>query len=125
MTPKKVMVVDDEEVIRDLVQRILTNAGFNVTLCSGGQACLDELERGFRGVILMDVSMPLMDGWTTIRQIVARGLFEGNIISMLTATELPDSDLQPLKEYVIDYFVKPFDSPALVAAVQTYSAFVR
>ena len=125
MTPKKVMVVDDEEVIRDLVQRILTNAGFNVTLCNGGQACLDELERGFRGVILMDVSMPLMDGWTTIRQIVARGLFEGNIISMLTATELPDSDLQPLKEYVIDYFVKPFDSPALVAAVQTYSAFVR
>jgi DNA-binding response OmpR family regulator len=75
---------------------------------------------GFQGVILKDIMMPHMDGWQTIREIVARGYTKGNIISMLTARGDFDPIAEDIRPYVKDYLVKPFDLKPLVNKVKKY-----
>jgi len=116
----KVMVVDDDPYILLAVRELFESEGIEVITALGGKECLEEMKKGFKGVILMDIMMPVMDGWDTIREIVNQGFLEGNIISMLTARDVPDEKMEGLKEYVLDYITKPFDSNELVATVKGY-----
>lgn len=120
MSDAQVMLVDDEEFIREAVEIYFQTKEVKILCVPGGEECLRHLEAGFRGVILMDVMMPRMDGWDTIREIVKRGLFGGNAIIMLTALDEPDERMEGLQEYVIDYMTKPFDPQALLDSVAYY-----
>ncbi len=118
-----VMVVDDEEVIRQTMEVLLGYAGIGVVTASGSDECLALLRGGFRGVILMDVMMPGRNGWDTIREIKQAGLLRGNIISMLTAMDVPDLQMEGLQDVVIDYITKPFEPQELLASVRRYLEF--
>ena len=59
-----VLVVDDQEVIRDTLQTALDDEGFTVETAANGREALDILERWKPCVILLDLMMPVMDGWT-------------------------------------------------------------
>ncbi|AJE02271.1 response regulator [Geobacter pickeringii] len=120
MSDAQVMLVDDEEFIREAVEIYFQTKEMKILCVPGGEECLRHLEAGFRGVILMDVMMPRMDGWDTIREIVKRGLHGGNAIIMLTALDEPDERMEGLQEYVIDYLTKPFDPQALLDSVTYY-----
>jgi len=122
---KRVMIVDDEPDIREVVKVVLEPFGFEVVTADCGNKCIEELQQGFKGVILMDVMMPGIDGWETIRQIESKGLTEGNIISMLTAKEDPDTDLSQMTETVLNYIRKPFKTDYLVATVEKYCAWLE
>jgi len=117
---KNVMVVDDDLAVLNTVKRILEYAGFQVMAVDSGAACLKALKNGFHGLILMDVVMPEMDGWETIQTIVDQGLAKDNIICMLTAKETPDSRMDLLKEYILDYITKPFAAQQLIDIVTEY-----
>ena len=119
-----VMIVDDNAFIRESVEILFQTANNRIVMADGGEACLKQLEAGFRGVILMDVMMPGLDGWDTIRQIIGRGLYEGNIIIMLTAKGEPDVKMEGIQEYVTDYVTKPFDPMKLLDTV-TYLAALQ
>lgn len=119
-----VMLVDDEEFIRDAVEFFFKTKGVNVITASGGDECLRHLEDGFKGVILMDVMMPRMDGWDTIREMVKRDLFRGNFIIMLTAKDEPDNKMDGLQEFIADYITKPFEPHELHNTVAYYSALL-
>lgn len=116
----RVMLVDDEECIRETVSELLDSEGIAVVTAASGVECLQLLRGGFRGVILMDVMMPGLDGWSTIREIEKAGFLQGNIISMLTAMDVPDERMDGLQEVVIDYLTKPFDPSEFIAAVRKY-----
>lgn len=116
----QVMLVDDEECIRETVFELLDSEGIDIVTAASARDCLQLLHNGFRGVILMDVMMPEMDGWSTIREIDKAGLLQGNIISMLTAMDVPDERMEGLQEVVIDYITKPFEADYFVAAVRKY-----
>lgn len=118
------MIVDDEPSIRIALEVLLKGEGFEVTTADSGQKCIEELKKGFKGVILMDIMMPNMDGWDTIKEIVEDDLLEGNIISMLTAKDAPDQKMEGLQEYVIDYITKPFEPDELVATVEGYLGYL-
>lgn len=120
----RVMLVDDEECIRETISELLDSEGIGVVTAAGADECLRLLRRGFRGVILMDVMMPGMDGWATIREIENAGFLEGNLISMLTAMDVPDERMEGLQEVVIDYITKPFDPSGFVMAVRKYLAIL-
>ena len=120
-----IMVVDDDPSILFTVETILEYADVSVIKAENGYSCLDQLEAGFRGVILMDIMMPEMDGWDTIREILARGLMEGNVISMITAKDVPDKKMEGLEEYVIDYIMKTFEPERLTSAVDQYLSYVE
>jgi CheY-like chemotaxis protein len=117
---KKLMVVDDDPFVLITMRDLFEPEGYEVLCVNSGQDCLDELANGFQGVILMDIMMPHMDGWQTIREIVARGYSKGNIISMLTARGDFDPIAEDIRPYVKDYLVKPFDLTPLVNKVKKY-----
>ena len=117
---KKVMVVDDDKAILISVREILEQKGYEVVTVKNGKECLDNLHDGFTGVILMDIMMPEMDGWDTIREIVKDGFSNKNLIAVLTAKETPDNKMNGLQEYIIDYITKPFDPDVLIQSIENY-----
>lgn len=116
----RVMLVDDEECIRETISELLDSEGIDIVTANGGGECINYLRNGFKGVILMDVMMPGQDGWATIREIEKAGLLRGNIISMLTALDVPDERMEGLQEVVIDYITKPFEPAGFIVSVKKY-----
>ncbi len=121
----RIMIVDDEEMIREAAEMLFQAEGIDLVSASSGKECLGYLESGFRGVILMDVMMPVMDGWDTIREIVGNGLYEGNIIVMLTAMDAPGDKMEGLQEYVTDYITKPFYIQSLLDSIHYYLSLLQ
>ena len=117
---KGIMVVDDDEDILFTVRSIFKRHDVPVIVAKSGPECLEFLDKGFKGVVLMDIMMPGMDGWDTIKEIVDRGYADDLIISMFTAKDVPDTKMEYLKEYVIDYITKPFEPQELIEIVDEY-----
>jgi DNA-binding NtrC family response regulator len=119
-----VLVVDDDELIRKTVKRVLESAGIEVQTAESGPMCLDIMSQGFEGLVLMDVVMPEMSGWDTITAMVEKGYAEGNIICMFTGKEVPDERMEHVKEYVLDYIRKPFNNEKLIALIKEYLSYL-
>ncbi len=116
---KRIMVVDDDPDILITIRKIFENEGYEVFTVDSGIDCIKELERGFKGIILMDIMMPFMDGWDTIEEITKRGLLKDIIISILTARGTPDREkMRGLESYIYDYITKPFDVKKLIFNVK-------
>ena len=112
------MVVDDDPDILITIRSIFEREGYEVFTVDSGKDCIKELERGFKGIILMDIMMPFMDGWDTIREIIKRGLTERVVISIVTAKGTLDHErIKGLESYVYDYIVKPFNVQELILNV--------
>lgn len=116
---KKIMVVDDDPDILISMRAIFEQEGYEVLTVDSGSDCLEEIERGFKGIILMDIMMPFMDGWDTIRAIVDNGLSNDIVISIVTAKGSADHDkMKGLEPYIRDYIPKPFDVQKLISNVR-------
>jgi len=116
---KKIMVVDDDPDILICMRTIFEKEGFEVLTVDSGKDCIKELERGFKGVVILDIMMPFMDGWDTIAEIKKRNLLDGIIISILTARGTPDHEkMKGLETYIYDYMTKPFDPKELLKNVK-------
>jgi len=124
-TQDRVMIVDDDRHILVAVKTVLNEAGFPVEMAESGDECINLLKAGFTGVILLDIMMPVMDGWDTIRAINSNGLGDNVLIAMLTAKNSPDAKMIGLQEYVFDYITKPFEPEELVSKVRLYSKYLR
>jgi len=122
---RSILVVDDDPSVLYTVKHILERADLKVRTASSGKECLKVLQKGFKGLVLMDVVMPEMDGWDTVKEIVERGFINDVIICMLTGQEEPDSKMDALKEYVLDYIRKPFDTQKLVALAKEYLSYLK
>ncbi len=116
---KKLMIVDDDPDILITIRKIFEREGYEVYTVDSGIDCIKEIERGFKGIILMDIMMPFMDGWDTIEEISKRGFTNNVIISILTAKGTTDHDkLEGLQPFIYDYITKPFDVKELISNVQ-------
>jgi len=116
---KKLMVVDDDPDILITIRSIFEREGYEVYTVDSGRDCIKELERGFTGIILMDIMMPFMDGWDTIREIVQKGYAKNVVISIVTAKGTRDHEkMKGLETYVRDYISKPFDVKVLINNVK-------
>ena len=120
---KRIMIVDDDPDILIAIRKIFEEEGYEVYTVDSGKDCIKELERGFRGVILMDIMMPFMDGWDTIEEISKKGLAKNVVISIITANGSPDHDkMKGLEPYIHDYIPKPFDIKELINNVKNIYA---
>lgn len=115
------LLVDDDKVIPDIVGWVLNRAGCRYRVAPSGQDCLRHVREGFRGVILMDIMMPGMDGWATLRALRDEGLLTGNLVCMLTAVPDPGPGNEDLAELVFDYLPKPFEGAQLLGMIRTAS----
>jgi len=114
------MVVDDDPSILITIRELFEINGYEVYTVQNGKECIDELKNGFKGIILLDLMMPIMDGWETIREIKKLNLLQGNIISILTAKNDPGQSYSEFKEDIKDYISKPFDPNQLVTTINNY-----
>src|SRR4030043_352533 len=116
---KKIMIVDDDPDILIAFRRVFEHEGYEVYTVDSGIDCINELERGFKGVVLMDIMMPFMDGWDTIEEIAKRGLTKNVVISIITARGTPDHEkMKGFQSYIFDYITKPIDIKELISNVK-------
>jgi signal transduction histidine kinase/purine-cytosine permease-like protein/DNA-binding NarL/FixJ family response regulator len=104
---RRILVVDNEQVDRELLVNVLGPLDFRVAEASTGQACLEQIPHFRPHVIFVDLAMPGMDGWETIRRIHEGGLTGANI-GILSANALEkrvDNDVGITPE---DFITKPF-----------------
>lgn len=123
MAPQ-VMIVDDDAEIRNIVQLLLEPAGYQVLSADSGESCIKLLRASFRGVILMDYTMPGMNGYETIKVISEEGLDRNCLIYMITGMGDPPEDLQSVSASVFDYIRKPFTMSELHTRVEEAMSFL-
>lgn len=109
-----VLVVDDEQVLRDLVRPYLEAEGFTVLEARDGPEALATLRRGGVDLAILDVMLPGADGFSVLRQ--ARAFTDVPVI-MLTARRDEPYRVSGLRQGADDYVVKPFSVSELVARV--------
>ncbi|MDH7517732.1 MAG: response regulator [Candidatus Thermoplasmatota archaeon] len=115
----KIMVVDDEIDILKSLKNIFEKQRYEVITVESGEECLRQLEKGFRGIILMDIMMPKMDGWDTIKEIIKRDLIREVAIEIITGKGTKDHQkLEELYPYIYDYLTKPIDIKQLIESVR-------
>jgi DNA-binding response OmpR family regulator len=111
----QVLVVDDAEKIRAGVRRLLEQAGHAVLEAGNGRDALRVLYAEKPDVVLLDVSMPDMDGWEALERI--RELTWVPIL-MVTARDAPPERVRGLRGGADDYIVKPFEPDELLARIE-------
>ena len=121
---KKIMIVDDEEDILKSLKTVFKRAEYDVVTVDNGYDCITELEKGFKGIVLMDIMMPGMDGWQTIREIVKKGLIKNVSIGIITGKGTKNHhNMEGLSCYIYDYFSKPLNIKELVKSVENCPYF--
>ncbi|SDC37168.1 DNA-binding response regulator, OmpR family, contains REC and winged-helix (wHTH) domain [Terribacillus halophilus] len=113
----KILIVDDDAHIRELIHLILSKEGFSMAEAEDGEAALAILETDKIDMIILDIMMPNMDGWAFCQEV--RTYYSDTMpIIMLTAK---GETMQKVKGFDLgadDYMVKPFAAPELVARVK-------
>ena len=113
---EKILVVDDEESVRNLLQRTLTEAGYNVTTAANGNEALDKMSQFKIGVVLLDVNMPGMSGIEVLRQLSVN--WPEVCVIMATAITDAQTAVEAMKLGAYDYITKPFNRDEVVLSVQ-------
>ncbi|MDH2427962.1 response regulator [Sphaerisporangium sp. TRM90804] len=121
----RVLVVDDDEVIRQLIAVNLTLEGFEVETATDGQDCLDRVAAVRPDVITLDVMMPRLDGWMTATKLRADEATRHIKIMMVTARAQEDDKKRGLGIGVDAYLTKPFDPAELIDAVHELAMAAR
>ena len=114
MTQHRVLVVDDEPDVRSLVRLLLERAGYDVSEAIDGRAALRHIFSDVPDLVLLDVTMPDIDGWQTLQRI--RDVTDVPVI-MLTAASTELEKVRGLKSGADDYVTKPFGRQELLARI--------
>jgi DNA-binding response OmpR family regulator len=109
----QVLVVDDEPSVRQALERALRLEGFAVTTAAGGREALDAVAERPPSVIVLDVTMPDLDGVSVVRRLRAAGLDVP--VCILSARDEVDDRVAGLQAGADDYLVKPFAIAELTA----------
>ncbi len=116
--PKKgtVLVVDDEEIMRDVLEALLTEAGYKVDLAKSGEEAIEAYTRKPYDVVLMDVSMPGMGGLAALEEIIR--IDPDSIVLMITAYATFDTAVSAWEKGAAGVIRKPFQNEQVLAMVK-------
>ena len=115
MASEKIMVVDDDKNICELLRLYLEKEGYNVILCNDGQEAVVKFNALQPDMMLLDIMLPSLDGWQVCREIRKKS----NVpIIMLTAKGETFDKVLGLELGADDYVVKPFDAKEVVARIK-------
>jgi CheY-like chemotaxis protein len=116
--PARILVVEDDENIRELVDVILSGAGYEVMTAPDGAAALQVVGNTRPDLVLLDMRMPVMDGWEFARQYRARPEPHAPIV-VLTAAR--DAAQRAAEIDANGYLGKPFDMKSLLSMVSHHA----
>jgi len=116
---KKILVVDDEKDLLNLMKRLLTRGGFEVITASDGKEGLEKVHSEAPDLMILDINMPVMDGWEVCRKIRRDPLYKHLPIIMLTVRRTKADELKGFDLGGDEYVTKPFSPTELLARVKT------
>ena len=114
----KILVVEDNEMNRDMLTRRLERRGYEVAVAVDGGQGLALARSGAPDLILMDMSLPVLDGWEATRQLKAAPETRAIPIIALTAHAMSGDRDRALEAGCDDYDTKPVELPRLVEKIQ-------
>ncbi|MCU0572459.1 MAG: FAD-dependent oxidoreductase [Syntrophobacteraceae bacterium] len=111
----RILVVDDEFVVRDSIKEWLTVDGYQVDMAESGFEAVDKLAQQAYGLMLVDIKMPGMDGVEVLKR--AREMYPDMPVVMMTAYATVETAVEAMKVGARDYLMKPFDPEAMAEQV--------
>jgi len=112
----RILVVDDESILRNLLEKILKKEGYEVMLAASGKEAVDVLEREKVDIIISDIKMPEMDGFALLR--IVKEKYPSVGVIMMTAY----ADAYSVKDALLlgadDYITKPFKSVEICMIIE-------
>ena len=115
----KILLVEDNEMNRDMLSRRLTRKGFEVLTAVDGQEGVTLAGTETPDLILLDMSLPVLDGWAAARQLKANERTRGIPIIALTAHAMAGDREKALKAGCDEYDTKPVELPRLLEKIET------
>lgn len=110
----KVLLVEDNEMNRDMLSRRLERRGFEVVVAIDGAEGVAKSKSELPDIVLMDMSLPVMNGWEATRAIKADPLTSALPVIALTAHSMPGDREKAMEAGCNDYDVKPVEMPRLL-----------
>jgi CheY-like chemotaxis protein len=114
----KILLVEDNEMNRDMLSRRLERRGYEVVIAVDGQQGVDLAQSSAPDLILMDMSLPIIDGWEATRQLKAMDRMKGVPIIALTAHAMSGDREKALDAGCNDYDTKPIELPRLLGKIE-------
>jgi len=113
---KKILVIDDEAIVRASCDRALGNEGYEIKMASSGQEGLDFLEKEPFNIVLLDLKMPDIDGIDVLNKIT--GTWPDTKVIMITGYSTVETAVQALRLGAYNFIEKPFTPDTLITAVK-------
>ena len=117
MSPARVLIADDDPLLRGLLTHKLSAAGYAVIAAEDGRQALDQCRQQRPDLIVLDGMMPIADGFEVLRRLKADPETAGLPVIMLTALRREEDIVGALKLGAADYLVKPFIPDELIARI--------
>jgi two-component system cell cycle response regulator DivK len=114
----KILLVEDNEMNRDMLSRRLIRKGYDVVMAEDGRQGVDLAAAAAPDLILMDLSLPVIDGWEATRRIKATDATKAIPIIALTAHAMVCSKQQALEAGCDDFDTKPVDLSRLLGKIE-------
>lgn len=114
----KVLLVEDNEINRDMLIRRLSRAGYTVVAAGDGAEALDKMRAEQPALVLLDMNLPVKDGWTTCQEARSDAVLSDIPIIALTAHAMDSDREHALSIGCNDYATKPIDFPDLLKKIQ-------
>ena len=118
----KILLVEDNELNRDMLTRRLKRKGFTVLCAENGQEGIDIAKSENLDIILMDLSLPIVDGWTAAERLKADATTKSTPIIALTAHAMKGDREKALEAGCDDYDTKPIDFERLLDKINTLTS---
>ncbi len=118
----KVLLVEDNEMNRDMLSRRLTRNGYDVVIAVNGQEGVDMAAREKPDLILMDMSLPVLDGWEATRKLKADPATASIPVIALTAHAMEADREKALAAGCDDFDTKPIELPRLLEKMKAFVA---
>ncbi|WP_018391286.1 response regulator [Ancylobacter sp. FA202] len=115
----KILLVEDNEMNRDMLSRRLARNGFEVIIAVNGQEGVDLALSEKPALILMDMSLPVLDGWEATRQVKANPETAAIPVIALTAHAMASDREQAMAAGCDDFDTKPVELPRLLEKIKT------
>jgi CheY-like chemotaxis protein len=114
----KILLVEDNEMNRDMLSRRLERKGYSIAIAVDGQQAVDMAASEAPALILMDMSLPVIDGWEATRRIKANAAMKSIPIIALTAHAMAGDEQKAKDAGCDDYDTKPVELPRLLGKIE-------
>jgi two-component system, cell cycle response regulator DivK len=114
----KILLVEDNEMNRDMLSRRLRRKGYDVVIAEDGQEGLAVAANDQPDLILMDMSLPVMDGWEATRKLKADSALNSIPVIALTAHAMSGDRKKAIEAGCDDYDTKPIELPRLLSKIE-------